>query len=124
MRRAFVSVALCALFPIYGGAWRDVPGLTIPRKMGDGPLQGFVQIAEGSLTKVDPEMRLIWVQTPDGNGMEFRYNEQTQVEAADENVVGCFGSKSETQVRIHFRAVGGSRTAGKIEVLPQPSLGP
>jgi len=71
------------------------------------------QIFDGELLKVDATAKTLSVKNPEGQEMEFRYNDQTLISGADGGVEGL-ATKSGTPVSVHFDTT--TRTAAKIEV--------
>ena len=71
------------------------------------------QIIEGELTKVDATAKTLSVKSSNGQEMEFRYNDRTQISGATGGVEGL-ATKSGTPVKVHFDAA--SKTASKIEI--------
>lgn len=61
------------------------------------------EMAEGQLLRVDPDAQTLAIQAADGSEQEFRYDDQTQVEGAEEGVAGL-ATKTGSQVTIHFTA--------------------
>ena len=71
------------------------------------------QIFEGEMMKVDATAKTLSVKNSEGQEIEFRYNDQTQISGADGGVEGL-ATKSGTPVSVHFDTA--TRTAAKIEV--------
>ena len=71
------------------------------------------QIFEGELLKVDATAKTLSVKNSAGEGMEFRYSDQTLISGAEGGVEGL-ATKSGTPVIVHFDTA--TRTAGKIAV--------
>ena len=71
------------------------------------------QIFDGELMKVDATAKTLSVKNPEGQEMEFRYNDQTLISGADGGVEGL-ATKSGTPLSVHFDTA--TRTAAKIEV--------
>ena len=118
-RNIFLMAALIGLVPGFVYVGKNVPGFASP------PLAGLKQerleIAEGSLTDVNPESQTVRIKTPEGAPMVFRYNKRTLVEGMEETVAGCFGPKNERNVRVQFRTADGASLAVRIELLPKPT---
>ena len=73
------------------------------------------QIFEGELLKVDATAQTLSIKSPEGQEMEFRYNDQTLISGAEGRVEGL-ATKSGTAVSVYFDTA--TRTASKIEVRP------
>jgi len=116
IRELFLMAALIGLLPAHMRLGNDSTALS-PPKVPEALKQEWLQMVEGSLTEVNPERLLIQIESLQGEQMEFRYNERTQVEGAEEAVVGCFGPKYERRARVYFRTVDGSKMAVRIELL-------
>lgn len=59
--------------------------------------------AEGTLSKVDADQKLIWIKDAEGKEMQFSYNDETLVEGETDSVEGL-SKMSASQVRIHYRS--------------------
>jgi len=78
-----------------------------------------LQIAEGTLSRVDSQKQFIWIKTMDGNEMQFSYTNDTQVEGSGNTAEGL-AKMSGNILRVHYRTeIGGIQTAVKIEILAE-----
>ena len=90
------------------------PGYSTP---APAQQEAALQEAEGALSKVDSQMKLIWIKTSDGKEMQFDYNMDTHVEGAE--TVEGLAKMSGNNVRVRFRAEDKGNVAVHIEVLPR-----
>ena len=118
MRKLSLLSILLTLLAMSGSTWTGSASLTaLENALPTLQQHPVLQVAEGVLTKVDPEMQRIWIKTQTGEEMEFNYTPQTHVEGAVDTVEGL-ADRSGIRLRVHFQIVAGSKTAVKIEVLP------
>jgi hypothetical protein len=71
------------------------------------------QVVEGELTKVDAMSKTLSIKISQGQEIELRYNDQTQISGAEGSVEGL-ATQGGTPVRAHFDSI--TKTAMKIEV--------
>lgn len=84
------------------------------------PQEQALQLAEGSLSKVDTQKQFIWIKTQGGKELQFSYNQETKVEGASETVEGLANTKmSGSDLKVHYRTEGGANIAVRIEVQGQ-----
>jgi len=78
-----------------------------------------IQIAEGTLTKVDVHELSFWIKTPEGKEMQFTYTPFTQVEGGGEpaGLAGMTGS----DLKVHYKVDGSTNAAIRIEVQTRAS---
>jgi hypothetical protein len=81
-------------------------------KQGNDPVV-VGQVVEGELTKVDAMGKTLSIKISQGQEMELRYNDQTQISGAEGGVEGL-ATQSRIPVRAHFDSI--TKTATKIEV--------
>ncbi len=74
---------------------------------------------EGELVNVDTDAKTLVVKPADGNEIEFKYNDKTEVSGATQGVAGLATMK-EGKVTVHFTEdpQSGSKLATRIEVQP------
>jgi len=82
------------------------------------PQEETLQLAEGSLSRVDAEKQFIWIKTQDGKELQFSYNQATQIEGTDQTVEGL-AKMSGSDLKVHYRTEGGANIAVRIEVQGQ-----
>ena len=128
MRKAFLLLPMLALIPwiacneqpssptAQGG---DYQAEEFPSQPQEPALQGM----EGTLTKVDPAAKMIWIRMADGSESIFSYSDMTLVVGADNTVAGL-GKESGSHVRIRYTISGQVQTAEEIQVLPDQTQDP
>ena len=118
LRNTFLMAALVGLLPGFTYVGKNVARLAFLQP-DSGLKQERLQIAEGSLTAVDPETQIIRIETLDGGHLVLHYTNRTQVEGMEDTVAGCFGPHNERNVRVQFQTVDGRNLAVRIELLPR-----
>jgi hypothetical protein len=88
----------------------------MPAEQGSAQAPDAQMTAEGTLSRVDPASKTIWIAGADGSEQQFLYTDQTEVHGADGTVEGL-ANQSGKSLRITFQSSGDANTALKIEVL-------
>jgi hypothetical protein len=88
----------------------------MPAEQGSAQAPDALMTAEGTLSKVDPASKTIWIAAADGSEQQFQYTDQTEVHGADGTVEGL-ANQSGKSLRISFQSSGGANLAVKIELL-------
>jgi hypothetical protein len=70
---------------------------------------------QGELLEVDTDSRMLVVRTSADTPMRFRYNDETEIAGAQENIAGL-ATATNARVTIHYMEDGDVRTAKKVEV--------
>ena len=86
---------------------------TDPNEKATAQAQESPQIFNGVLMRVDDTAKTLSVKSAEGQEMEFRYNDQTQISGAESGIQGL-ATKNGTGVSVQFDLL--TRTASKIEV--------
>jgi plastocyanin len=80
------------------------------------PSQQQLQV-QGSLTAVDTDAMTITVGIADGQTVQFRYTDETEVSGAQDSIAGL-ATTANAMVTVTFTEEGETRTATRIEVQP------
>jgi hypothetical protein len=110
-----LGIASCGERPRDVSQDRDAEGGIFPS--GPAENQGERQTAEGSLTRIDEDARMIWITARDGNQLQFSYSDRTEIDGAGDTVEGL-ASMQGNNLRVEYESSGGVNTAVKITVLP------
>lgn len=128
MTRKLLLLPLLALMPwiacneqpasptAQGGDYQELPS-QLPAQ------EPALQAMEGTLTKVDPAGKMIWIRLPDGSESIFRYSDRTLVAGAGNTIEGL-GKMNGSRVRIRYTVNGEGNAAEEIEILPEQTQDP
>ena len=127
MRKAFLLLPMLALIPwIACNEQPDSPaaqGGDAEAFPSQPPAHELALQAEGTLTKVDPAAKMIWIRMADGSESIFSYSDMTLVAGADNTVEGL-GKMNGSHLRIRYSTSGGVQTAEEIQILSEQSQDP
>src|SRR5262245_51825744 len=73
--------------------------------------------AEGTLSRIDVEKKLLWIHSAGGGEMQFAYTDQTEIIGRDTSPAGL-ASQSGTRLRVLYQVLAGVNVAVKIEMVP------
>ena len=106
-------------FGAIGHAQQPAPnGRTQPDQAQDRNREAEAPSISGELTRVMPDQKAFSVKSTTGAEMLFRYNDQTIVTGAENNVAGL-ATSSGSQVTVTYKNDSAGNMATKIEVHPK-----